>query len=215
MEDTSVQGKNDKIYQVIIVAILTILALCAILPFLLLLSSSITEEATLMSKGYSFIPRKISFYAYEYLFKTNAAKVLRSYGITFAITIIGTGLSLLIGPLLAWPLSRRDYKRARVFTFLIFFTMLFNGGIVPSYVMWSQYFHIKNTLWALILPNLLMSGFSVILYKNNFASNIHPALVEAAKIDGAGEWYIYFKVVLPVTANPGDCWIDDRFRLLE
>lgn len=137
-------------------------------------------------QGVFVYPQKLSLYAYEYLFKTNAAKVLRSYGITFLITIVGTGLSLLIGPMLAWPLSRRDYKRGRLFTFFIFFTMLFNGGVVPSYIMWSQYFHVKNTIWALILPNLLLSGFSVILYKNNFASNIHPALIEAAKIDGAG-----------------------------
>ncbi len=199
MEDTSVKGRSDRLYQTILMAILIVLALCAILPFVLLLSSSITEETTLLSSGYSFLPKKISFYAYEYLFKTNAAKVFRSYGITFLVTIIGTSISLLVGPMLAWPLSRRDYKRGKLFTFLIFFTMLFNGGIVPSYIMWSQYFHIKNTVWALIFPTLLMNGFFIILYKNNFASNIHPALIEAAKIDGAGEWYIYFKVVLPLS----------------
>jgi putative aldouronate transport system permease protein len=199
MEDTSVRGKSDRNYQVLVIIILTVLALCAILPFLLLVSSSITEEATLMSKGYSFIPHKLSFYAYEYLFKTNATKVFRSYGITFFITIFGTSISLLIGPMLAWPLARRDYKRAKILTFLIFFTMLFNGGIVPSYIMWSQAFHVKNTVWALIFPTLVMNGFFIILYKNNFSSNIHPALIEAAKIDGAGEWFIYFKIVLPLS----------------
>ncbi|MDD3402461.1 MAG: carbohydrate ABC transporter permease [Hespellia sp.] len=199
MEDSSVRGKSDRAYQGIILTILIILALCAILPFILLVSSSVTEDSTLISKGYSFIPRNISFYAYEYLFKSNAAKVFRSYGITFFITIFGTAFSLLIGPLLAWPLSRKDYKKAKIITFLIFFTMLFNGGIVPSYVMWTQTFHIKNTIWALIFPTLVMNGFYIILYKNNFASNIHPALVEAAKIDGAGEWYIYFKIVLPLS----------------
>lgn len=199
MEDTSVRGRSDRRYQIIVMIILTILALCAILPFLLLVSSSITEEATLVSKGYSFFPRKISFYAYEYLFKTNAAKVFRSYGITFFVTIIGTSISLLVGPMLAWPLSRKDYKRGKVLTFMVFFTMLFNGGVVPSYIMWTQAFHMKNTVWALIFPTLIMNGFFIILYKNNFASNIHPALIEAAKIDGAGEWYIYFKIVLPLS----------------
>ena len=77
--------------------------------------------------------------------------------------------------------------------------MLFNGGIVPSYIMWTQTFHIKNTIWALIIPTLVMNGFFVILYKNNFATNIHPALIEAAKIDGANEWIIYFKIVLPLS----------------
>lgn len=199
MNDSSVKGRSDKRYQVLVVTILTILALCAILPFILLLSSSITSDTTLLSKGYSFVPRDISFYAYEYLFKTNGIKVLRSYGITLLITVVGTTLSLLIGPLLAWPLSRADYKRGKVFTFVVFFTMLFNGGIVPSYIMWTQAFHMKNSLLALIIPTLVLNGFFVILYKNNFASNIHPALIEAAKIDGAGEWYIYFKIVLPLS----------------
>lgn len=199
MGDTGVKGKGERIYQGIIIIILTILALFAILPFLLLVMSSITEEASLLQNGYSFFPKKISFYAYEYLFITNGAKVLRSYGITFFITIVGTSISLLVAPLLAYPLSRRDYKKAKLITFLVFFTMLFNGGIVPSYIMWTQVFQIKNTIWALIFPTLLMNGFYIILYKNNFSSNIHPALIEAAKIDGANEWYIYFKIVLPLS----------------
>lgn len=199
MEDTSVKGKSDRRYQRTIIGILTILSLLAIIPFLLLVMSSLTEEATLVKDGYSFFPRKLSLYAYEYLFRSNAAKVFRSYGITFLVTIVGTSISLLVGPLLAYPLSRKDYKRAKLITFLIFFTMLFNGGIVPSYIMWTQIFHIKNTIWALIFPTLLLNGFYVILYKNNFSANIHPALIEAAKIDGAGEWFIYFKIVLPLS----------------
>ena len=199
MDDSSVKSRGDRIYQVIITLILIIFALCAILPFILLLSSSLTDEATLLKEGYAFIPRKFSAYAYEYLFSSNGAKIFKSYGITLIVTAIGTCLSLLVGPMLAWVLSRREYKRAKLFTFMVLFTMLFNGGIVPSYIMWSQYFHIKNTIWALIFPTLLFNGFYIILYKNNFASNIHPALVEAAKIDGAGELYIYFKVVLPLS----------------
>ena len=199
MEDSSVKSRSDKIYQVIIIVILSIMALCAILPFLLLLSSSFTEESTLLKEGYTFIPKKFSVYAYQYLFSSNGTRILRSYGVTLIVTVIGTCISLLIGPMLAWVLSRRDYKRAKLFTFLVFFTMLFNGGIVPSYIMWSQYFHIKNTIWALVFPTLIFNGFSIILFKNNFSSNIHPALVEAAKIDGAGELYIYFKIVLPLS----------------
>lgn len=199
MEDSSVKSLGDKIYQVIIFLVLTILALCAVLPFLLLLSSSLTEEATLLQEGYSFWPRKFSTYAYEYLFSTNSVKVFRAYAITFFITIVGTGLSLLIGPMLGWVLSRKDYKRGKKLTFMVFFTMLFNGGVVPSYIMYTQLFHMKNTLLALLIPTLLFNGFYIILYKNNFASNIHPALIEAAKIDGAGELYIYFKIVLPLS----------------
>ena len=199
MEGTKIRSKGDKGFQVVIFVILAILALCALLPFLLLLSSSFSDDAVLMQQGYSFIPRKFSTYAYEYLFSSNGMKVLRSYGITFFITIVGTTLSLLIGPMLGWVLSRRDYKRSGKLTFLVFFTMLFNGGIVPQYIMYTQIFHMKNSIIALIIPQLLFNGFYIILYKNNFASNIHPALVEAAKSDGAGELYIYFKIVLPLS----------------
>lgn len=199
MEDSSVKGAKEKRFQVLINVIMIILTLLAVLPFILLLGSSLTENTTLAKFGYNFWPRKFSAYAYQYLFSSNASRIFRAYGITVLVTVIGTTISLLVGPLLAYPLSRRDYKRARVITFLVFFTMLFNGGIVPSYIMWTQTFHIKNTIWSLIFPTLLFNGFYIILFKNNFATNIHPALIEAAKIDGAGEWYIYFKIILPLS----------------
>lgn len=199
MEDSSVKTSGDRAYQILIFVILSILALCALLPFLLLVSSSLTENATLLKEGYSFLPRNFTLYAYTYLFKSNATKVFRAYGITFFVTIVGTVISLLIGPMLGWVLSRKDYKRAKPLTFMVFFTMLFNGGVVPSYIMYTQVFHMKNSILALLIPTLLFNGFYIILYKNNFASNIHPALVEAAKIDGAGELYIYFKIVLPLS----------------
>ena len=199
METTGVKGAGDKRFQVLINVILVILTLLAVLPFLLLLSSSLTDDATLMRYGYNFLPRKFSTEAYKYLFTTNGANVLRSYGITMLVTVVGTLISLVLAPMLAYPLARRDYKRSKLFTFLVFFTMLFNGGIVPSYIMWTQTFHIKNTIWALIIPTLVMNGFFVILYKNNFATNSHPALIEAAKIDGVNEWIIYFKIVLPLS----------------
>ena len=197
--DSSVKSAGDKRYQVIIIVVLSVFAALAILPFILLVSSSFTEESTLLTQGYSFIPRKFSAYAYEYLFSSNGVKIFRAYGVTFIVTIIGTGISLLIGPMLAWTLSRKDYKRAKVLSFMVFFTMLFNGGIVPSYLMWTSIFHVKNTLFGLIFPSLLFNGFYILLYKNNFSANIHPALVEAAKIDGAGEVYIYFHIVLPLS----------------
>jgi putative aldouronate transport system permease protein len=199
MDDSSVRGAEEKRFQVLIHVILIIFTALAILPFVLLVSSSLTDDATLVKFGYNFWPRVFSGYAYEYLFSTNGAEIFHSYGITLLITGIGTVISLLIGPLLAYPLSRRDYPRAKAVTFLVFFTMIFNGGLVPSYIMWTQTFGVKNTLWALIFPTLLFNGFFIILYKNNFSSNIHPALIEAAKIDGAGEWYIYFKIILPLS----------------
>lgn len=199
MNANSVKGKSDRVFMIVVYAVLIFCALCAILPFLLLIVSSLTSEESLAVYGYSFWPKEWSLYAYEWLFSTNGAKVLQAYGITIFITVVGTGLSLLVAPLLAYPLSRRDYSRRNLFTFIVFFTMLFNGGVVPQYIMWTQLFHIKNTIWAWIFPNLLFTGFFIILYKNYFSSSIHPTLIEAAKIDGAGEWYIYFRIVLPLS----------------
>ena len=197
--ERAVTGKNERIFQAVIIVILALLMLAAVLPFVLLIASSLSDESALMQQGYGFWPKSFSLYAYKYLFITNAQTIFRAYGITFFITIVGTILSLLIGPMLAWPLSRSDYPRAKALTFVIFFTMLFNGGMVSSYIMWTNIFHIKNSIVALILPNLVFNGFYIILYKNNFRSNIHPALIEAAKLDGAGEFYIYRKIVMPLS----------------
>ncbi len=194
-----VKGKDEYIFQTVITVFLIILALLALLPFWLLIMSSATSEEALLNEGYKFFTDKISFYAYEYLFITNSTRILRAYAITFFITIFGTTMSLLIGPLLAYPLSRDDYKRKKLFTLMVFFTILFNGGLVPSYIMWTQVFHLKNTIWALIFPNLVFNGFYIMLFKNSFRSNIHPALIEAAKIDGASEFMIYRVVVMPLS----------------
>jgi putative aldouronate transport system permease protein len=178
---------------------LIFLSLIALLPFVLLITSSLTAESSLLVDGYSFFPKQWSLQAYNYVFKTNGENVFRAYGITFIVTIIGTSLSLFIAPMLAYAISRKDYKRRTVITFLVFFTMLFNGGLVPSYIMWTRFFHVKNTIFALIFPNLLFNGFYVMLMKSYFSMNIHPSLVEAAKIDGAGEFRIYFEIVVPLS----------------
>ena len=194
----NVLGKGEKIFQVIIHICLVLLAACAIIPVWVLVSGSITGEQELILKGYSFFPKSLSADAYKYLFY-KASEILRAYGITVLITVVGTSASLLISPLLAYPLSRKDFRARNVFAFLVFFTMLFNGGIVPSYIMWTQIFHMKNTISALILPGLLMNGFHVILMKNYFAQNIPVELIEAAKMDGAGEFRIFYKMVLPLS----------------
>lgn len=193
------KGKGEYLFQVISNTVLTILSLLAVLPFVLLIMSSLTEEDSLLLNGYSFFPKQFSVYAYKYLFVTNLKSIMSSYGITVFVTLVGLILSLLITPMLAYPLSRKDYARSKKVSFYVFFTMLFNGGLVPSYMMWTQIFHLKNSIFALIIPTLLLNGFNVILMRSNFQSNIHPAMIEAAKIDGAGEFYIYRKIVLPLS----------------
>lgn len=197
--ESGVKGKSEIVFQTVAIVFLGVLALCAILPFLLLLISSFTDEQALLSNGYSFFPKQWSAYAYTYLFKSNAGQIIRSYGITVAVTLIGTVISLFLTTLVGYVLSRSDYKHRRVMTFYVFFTMLFNGGLVPSYIMWTQIFHMKNSFFALLVPTLLLNGFQIMLVKSNMQTTIHPALIEAAKIDGAGEWYTFFKVIMPLT----------------
>jgi putative aldouronate transport system permease protein len=179
--------------------ILACFSLAAILPFVLLIISSLTDEKTLLVHGYSYFPIAWSLEAYSYLFVVNVGSILRSYGISVLITVVGTTAGLLIAPMLSYVLSRRDYSKRNILTFIVFFTMLFNGGLVPQYLMWTQFFGIKNTIFALLIPNLLFNGFFVLLMKSYFVLNIHPALIEAAKIDGAHEFYIYRKIVLPLS----------------
>ncbi len=173
--------------------------LAALVPFLLMIMSSFTDEDILLKYGYTLFPSKFSLYAYYYLFVADAVTILRSYAVTLGVTASGTMLSLLLTPMMGYALSRKDYRKRGVLTFYIFFTMLFNGGLVPQYLMYTQILHIKNTFAALIVPNLLISAFSILLMKSYFVLNIHPALIEAAKMDGGGEFYIFFRIVMPLS----------------
>jgi putative aldouronate transport system permease protein len=101
--------------------------------------------------------------------------------------------------MIAYPLSRKDFKFRGLFTFLVFFSLLFNGGVVPSYIMWARLFSLKNTIWALIIPTYLMNGFNVLLVKNYFERNVPKDLIEAAQIDGANELTIFSKVMVPLS----------------
>lgn len=191
--------KNKKYYryQIVIHILLILVTAFMILPFILLFSASITSESVLLTEGYSFLPRAVCLEAYEYLL-TNSASILRAYGITIFITLFGTLAGVFGMSTLAYVLSLKGLPAGRILAFFIFFSLLFNGGLVPTYLMWTQTFHIKNTIWALIFPNLLMTPMNVILMRTYYLTNIPGELYEAAKIDGAGLFKIYRSVVLPL-----------------
>lgn len=190
--------KKDKGFQVFANVTLLLLALFCILPFLLLIISSITEEMTLMRNGYSFFPEKISLDAYKYLL-IDSKSIVRGYAISAGVTVIGTIINLVLTTLFAYPLSRKDLPGKNIFSFFVFFTMLFNGGLVPSYIMWTQTFHIKNTWFAYIVPGLMMGAFYVIMMRTYFATNIPDAIIEAARMDGAGEFRVLILIVIPMS----------------
>ena len=189
-----VENKKAKLISTVILGVFVALAL---LPILLIVIASFTDENTLLRNGYSYLPRKVSLDAYVYMVKQGMV-ILRSYGVAFVVTLIGTVVSVLLTAMLAYPISRKSFKYRNVLAFFVFFTMLFNGGIVPAYIMWTRFFHIKNTLAALIIPNYLVSAFNVILVKNYYSNSIPESLVEAAKIDGASEYRIFFQIMLPL-----------------
>jgi putative aldouronate transport system permease protein len=190
--------KADRITQWISHIVLIILAVCSIIPFIILISSSFSSETSILKDGYSFFPREISFEAYQFLL-TNSASILRAYGITVFVTVLGTFVSLVMTALLAYGLSRRDLPYRNVFAFIVFFTLLFNGGLVPTYLVYTQVFDIKNTIWALIVPGLLMNGFNVLLMRTFFITSIPEPVIESARMDGAGEFRTFFSIVLPLS----------------
>lgn len=173
-----------------------IYTLICVVPLLLVVSVSFTDEISIAKYGYNFFPHKFSTAAYSYLF-LNAKGIVTAYGVTIFATIVGAALSVTVMALYAYPLSRRDFKYRNIFAFIVFFTMLFNGGLVPWYLVCTRVLHLQNTIWALIVP-YLMNGWYVIIMRTFFSTTIPESIIEAAKIDGAGEFRTFVVVVLPL-----------------
>lgn len=189
---------SAKIFHAAAFLILLILAIVCILPIILIVVSSFTDETTLLADGYRFFPKKYGLEAYVYLWK-QSVMMFRAYKISISVTVIGTLISLVLSTMFAYPLSRKDFKYRNFFSFFVFFTMLFSGGIVPSYMMWTKFFHIKDTIWALIIPSYLMNAFNILLIRNYYTNNIPDALIEAARIDGASEFLTFRRVIIPLS----------------
>lgn len=183
--------------QVIGHAIMILVTVAMLAPFLLMIISSITEDQSLVVDGYRFLPKKVSFEAYRYIFQQWGV-IGRGYLITVLVTLVGTTLSLAITSMLGYVISRKDLPASGWMTGIVVVTILFNGGLVPTYLMYTRYLGLKNSILALIIPGLLMNGFNVFLMRTYFQTSIPMALIEAAKIDGAGEFFTFRKIVLPL-----------------
>ncbi|MDF2926384.1 MAG: sugar transporter permease [Paenibacillaceae bacterium] len=181
---------------VILNLLFILLTIACFFPLLLVISVSFTDEKSILESGYNLIPHVFTLDAYDYLFK-DGDKILRGYGISMLVTVIGTALSLLFSSMFSYPLSRRDLPYRNFMSFFIFFTMLFSGGLVPWYLVYSNA-GLKNTLFALIIP-LLISPFNLIIMRIFFTNTIPSALIESAKIDGASEWRIYSRIIMPLS----------------
>ncbi|MFC7677658.1 carbohydrate ABC transporter permease [Paenibacillus sp. GCM10028914] len=189
---------NGRAFQIIANIFMFLLMIFCLFPFVLLVVSSFTDESTLIRNGYSLFPEKFSLESYAYMFQ-KLDTIVRAYSVTVIVTVVGTVASLLLTVLLAYPLSRRDMPHRGKFAFFVFFTMLFNGGLVPTYIMWTRYLNIDNTIWALIIPALLLNAFYVIMMRTYFTTTIPDEVIEAGRMDGAGEFRILFRLVLPMS----------------
>lgn len=189
--------KNDKGFQLSANIIMIFLCILVIAPLWLLVMASLTSESIIIEHGYSFFPQTIDFSAYKYIFREGS--ILHSYGITIFVTLFGTTCGLIMTTLIAYSLTVPNLPGKGLVTFYVLITMLFNGGLVPSYMMWTQIFEIKNTIWALILPGLLCNGFTIMIARSYFTANIPKELLESARIDGMTEINIFFKIVWPIS----------------
>ncbi len=171
-------------------------ALCVI-PLLLIIGVSFSDEKQVLVNGYKFWPEKFSLGAYNFLLN-DWKPVVQSYGISIFVTVVGTLIAVIMMALYAYPISRRDFKHRNLFSFIIFFTLLFNGGLVPFYLMYAQVLDLKNTLFVLMAP-MFVQGFYVLVLRTFFMNSIPVELLESAKIDGAGELKIFFGIVLPLS----------------
>ncbi|WP_135548611.1 carbohydrate ABC transporter permease [Paenibacillus cymbidii] len=196
--NTATQNNNhhDRLSGVLINAFFVLLSLAVVIPLALVVSISISDELQLQKHGYQLIPYQFSFSAYSMILQS-PAQLLKAYGITIFVTVAGTASGLLLTALGAYVISRRDYRYARATTIYILFTMLFNGGLVPFYILVTQILHMKDTIWALIVPYLL-NPFYILIMKG-FLDKLPGEIYESAKIDGARETRIFFTIVLPLS----------------
>lgn len=171
-------------------------SLTFLIPFILIISASFTEEHALVANGYSLWPSELALDAYKYVFR-NPDRLITAYKVTIFYSVTATALSMVVMMLMAYPLSRPNYRYKRGVTFFIFFTMLFSGGLVPSYILMTKYLHIGNTIWVYILP-YMANAFHIIVIRT-FFQGLPDSLVESAKIDGAGELKILFSIIMPLS----------------
>ena len=189
---------QSKAFNIFVHALLVFLILCCVVPFWLLIASSFTSEASLVKNGYSLIPKEFSLAAYKYLW-TARGSIGRAYFMSVAISAVGVTGNVLMCILFAYPLSRRELPGRGVFSFLLFFTMLFNGGLVPTYLVYTNIVNVKDSFWGLVVPYLLFNPFLVIMMRTYFTSSIPNEVLEAARIDGASEVRCLTSVVVPMS----------------
>lgn len=189
------KSKDIKVFNILSYTLIALVAIICLIPFLMVVFGSFTAEKEIIANGFSFFPKELSLEAYKTALKEPMA-ILRAYGVTASLTVIGTAIGLFIVAMTAYVLQRKDFKWRNKVSFFFYFTTLFSGGLVPWYILMVKYLGLKDSYLSLLLPPLL-SVFNIIIMKS-YMSGIPQALTESAKIDGAGDFTIFMKVILPL-----------------
>jgi putative aldouronate transport system permease protein len=189
------KDKTTAFFDVSCLILIGVIALVCLLPFIMLISGSFTDESIIRRSGYSLFPKKISIEAYKLVFQS-PDRIIRGYINSIFITSVGTFAGLFLITMTAYVLSRKSFKYRNIIAFYFFFTTLFNGGMVSTYIYYIRYLQLRNSYLALILP--VMFNVFHLLIMRSFINGIPPALVESAKIDGAGEFTIFIRIILPM-----------------
>lgn len=190
--------KKFTVLDLVIYIVIGAFSLTCIYPFLLVIMGSLSTQNDIYEYGFSLFPKELTFDAYKTLL-LNGKYILTAYSITISVTVIGTFLSLFFNSMMAFTLSRRSLKYRKIVNLIVLIPLLFSGGMVPWYIVCVRYLHLKDTLWAMILPPAVTS-FNIYLFRNYFYS-IPDSLYEAAKIDGASDFYVFFKIYLRLSTS--------------
>lgn len=194
MEESSVL-QSKKGHRIVFAIILICISLTIIIPLMYLVSISLSSDSSIVRNGYQLIPTEISLQAYEYLLAA-PEQILRAYGVSFAATACGSLLGLFLSTTLAYVMVRKDYPLSRFTSFFVFFTMLFSGGVVPTYMVMKNMLHLGNSFFALFIPYSISAWFTLLM--KGFMANVPFDIIESGKIDGAGELRIFASLVLPI-----------------
>lgn len=189
-------GIRKKTHTIFLVTILTILSLIILVPMLYVLSVPFSTDEEIVEAGYQLIPKTFSLNAYQQIFATSSI-IFNAYAVTIFVTVVGTIMSLYLTTTIAYAASRKDFKYRKFLNMFLLFPLLFNGGMVSSFIVNTQILHLDNKIWALILPYGVNVWYAFMM--KGFLSNLPFELIEAAHIDGAGEYQVFFKIILPIS----------------
>lgn len=189
-------GKDVLLLNLLAYLVVGIMAVTAVVPFIMLVSSSLQSEETVLKFGYSILPREFKPTAYSFIF-SNPGKILRSYGVTISLTVFGTAISLFFTAMTAYVLSRKDLKYRNQMAFYLFFTTLFNGGLVPYYLLVANYLRLKNSFLILLLSGMF-SVMYIFIIRTYITNSVPDSIAESAKLDGANDFTIFWRVVMPL-----------------